>query len=65
MSDTDAERMKAYYENDFAPALTVDDSVRVAHAMEYIAFHMGQQTKKLDELVHNVELLCSIQSGRD
>ena len=47
-----AQRFKLLAEKDFAPQNSPSAELRVASALEYIAFQMGQINRKLDEVVH-------------
>jgi hypothetical protein len=44
----DPDRIKQYMESDFSPGENLKVEYRVANALEYIAYHMGQINKKLD-----------------
>ena len=44
----DRERVKQFMEADFLPQDLPEAQYRVANALEYIAYHMGQINKKLD-----------------
>ena len=52
MPDKGLDRMKKFMEADFLPAhdrAIPNSEYRVATALEYIAYHMGQIDKKLDD----------------
>ncbi len=44
----DRERIKQFMESEFLPDGKPEAQYRVANALEYIAYHMGQISKKLD-----------------
>lgn len=44
----DREKIKQFMEAEFLPEDELDAQDRIANALEYIAYHMGQINKKLD-----------------
>jgi hypothetical protein len=56
-------RRKAYYEQDFDPNPAATSmpppDVRVANALEYAAFHLGQINRKLDRIIEASERIAA------
>lgn len=50
-ADKQREKIRAHMEEDFLPQGQVDAQNRVANALEYIAYHLGQIDKKLDAII--------------
>jgi hypothetical protein len=52
--DPNEARRKAYYEADFKPANagggSISPELRIASAVEYIAYQLGQISRKIDNL---------------
>ncbi len=50
---TISERIKHFMESDFLPDSKPEAQYRVANALEYIAYHIGQIDKKLETTTLN------------
>ncbi|HLG90339.1 MAG TPA: hypothetical protein VKZ79_24470 [Alphaproteobacteria bacterium] len=55
----DKDKTKAFMEADFLPGQPAPTAEhRVANALEYIAYHMGQIDKKLDRVIAGLEMVA-------
>lgn len=50
------DRLKSYMETEFLPVGSQDvkAEMRIANALEYAAYHLGQIDKKLDTLIEEI-----------
>ncbi len=63
VEDEDRKRLEAHMKADFLPVQPrtggSDASYRTTHALEYMAYHLGQIDKKLDLLIELLEKLSA------
>ena len=52
---TISERIKHFMESDFLPESKPEAQYRVANALDYIAYHIGQIDKKLEKTIIELE----------
>ncbi len=54
-------RMQHFLKGEYTTSLDAEPDRRVANALDYIAFHMGQIDKKLDDIIKALELAAGKQ----
>ena len=66
IEDEDLRRLEAHMKADFLPVQPrtggADAAYRSAHALEYMAYHLGQVDRKLDRLIGLLEALNAPKS---